>query len=55
MPYQCTCGTGWEQNDAGDACVDIDECLLHTTANFDAGTGGCLQNRKHNIFVHLFK
>ena len=26
MPYECTCGIGWEQNAAGDTCVDVDEC-----------------------------
>ena len=35
MPYECTCGIGWEQNAAGDACVDVDECLLHVADNYD--------------------
>ena len=35
MPYECTCGIGWEQNVAGDTCVDVDECLLHVADNYD--------------------
>ena len=34
MPYECTCGIGWEQNAAGDTCVDVDECLLHVADNY---------------------
>ena len=35
MPYECTCGIGWEQNAAGVTCVDVDECLFHVADNYD--------------------
>ena len=43
-PYECTCGVGWEHNAAGDACVDVDECLLHVADNYSNNvptTGPC--------------